>query len=501
METKVEALKDNRVKVVVTIDAKDIDARIKKTYKDFAFKYNFPGFRKGKAPRPIIDNMLGAEAVVATVTDDMVNETYPRAIDDVNVYPIGKPVFGEDTGLVEGGKPFEYAFEVDVKPDLELSGYEPVKIEMPADGASDGEIDDQIENLREHYFDYEDAAATAKVKAESYVDLALKATDDAGEEIPSLSADSRLYGMGTGLLPESFDAELVGMKKGETKSFVIDVPSEPTIMMQPVMGKTEKVAFDVEVKAVKNKVLPEVTEEWVKDTLGFESIEDLRARIADSIKEQKADVLPRIKENQCLSELADRLEGEVPESLCNEAETTLLQDFFQQLQRQGASFDAYLAQHGLTPDEFKEDVKSQALDMTRQDLALDAWARHFEMTVTEEDVVAEFVKSGAPDPQKLQEEWVKNGQLHMVRNGIARTNAAKNVMDTAIVTELAPGEPLKKDEKKASKKTAAKKSSEAKKPSDKKDKGAQSAEKKSAKKPAAKKAAKKEESSETEQAK
>ncbi len=77
VETKVEALQDNRVKVTVTVDAKDIDARIKKTYKDFAHKYNFPGFRAGKAPRPIIDNALGAEAVPATVTDDVVNETYP----------------------------------------------------------------------------------------------------------------------------------------------------------------------------------------------------------------------------------------------------------------------------------------------------------------------------------------------------------------------------------------------------------------------------------------
>lgn len=93
VETKVEALEDNRTKVTVTVDAADIDARIKKTYKDFANKYNFPGFRKGKAPRPIIDNALGAEAVRATVTDDVVNGTYPLAIDDCDLYPIAKPEF------------------------------------------------------------------------------------------------------------------------------------------------------------------------------------------------------------------------------------------------------------------------------------------------------------------------------------------------------------------------------------------------------------------------
>ncbi len=189
----------------------------------------------------------------------------------------------------------------------------------------------------------------------------------------------------------------------------------------------------------KNKVLPEVTDEWVKDTLGFENVADLRTRVADSILEQKEEVLPRIKENQCLSKLADRLQGDVPEAMCEEAETSLLQDFFQQLQRQGVSFDAYLKQQGITPDRFKEDVKAQAADMTKQDLALDAWARHYSMEVTDEDVAEEFVKSGVEDPKKLQEEWRKNGQLHMVKNGIARTRAAEDVMEKAVVTIVEPG--------------------------------------------------------------
>ena len=120
VETKVEALEDNRTKVTVTVDAADIDARIKKTYKDFANKYNFPGFRKGKAPRPIIDNALGAEAVRATVTDDVVNGTYPLAIDDCDLYPIAKPEFDE-TDLVEAGKPYTFSFTVTVKPEIETT--------------------------------------------------------------------------------------------------------------------------------------------------------------------------------------------------------------------------------------------------------------------------------------------------------------------------------------------------------------------------------------------
>ena len=113
--------------------------------------------------------------------------------------------------------------------------------------------------------------------------------------------------------------------------------------------------------------------------MGFESVEDLRARIAESVTSQKADMMPRLKENACLYALAERVEGDVPEAMLEDAEASLIQDFFQQLQSQGMTFDVYLAQQGITPDQFKEDVKKQAEDMSKQDLALDAWARHFGM--------------------------------------------------------------------------------------------------------------------------
>ncbi|RNL38454.1 trigger factor [Paraeggerthella hongkongensis] len=466
VETKVEALQDNRTKVTVTVDAKDVDARIKKTYKDFANKYNFPGFRKGKAPRPVIDNALGKEAVRATVTDDVVNGSYPLAIDDCDLYPIAKPEF-EDTDLVESGKDYTFSFTIAVKPEFELSGYEPVAIELPAEGVTEQEIDDQVEALCEHYYTYEDAAAATKVKEDSYIDLAMKATDDKGEDIPSLITENRPYGLGAGLFPAEFDEQLVGLKKGQTATFTLDMPADAPIMLSALQGKTEKINFEVEVKVVKKKIMPEVNDEWVKETLGFEGVEDLRTRIAETVTQQKADLMPRLKENACLNAISERLEGEVPAGMVEENEASLIQDFFQQMQAQGMTFDVYLMQQGLTPDQFKADVKQQASDMAKQDLALDAWARHAGMSVSDEEVTDEFVKSGVENPEALQAEWRANGQLHMVRQGVLRTKAVKDLMDTAVVTEL---DLSKKDEgKKPAKKAAAKKKAAPKKAAEKKE--------------------------------
>lgn len=488
VETKVEALKDNQVKLTVTVEAKEIDDRIKKTYKDFAHKYNFPGFRQGKAPRPIIDNALGAEAVRATVTDAVLNELYPLAADENNLYPVSQPQFEDQEALVEAGKPFTFTATISVKPELELSSYSPVEIELPSENATDEEIEAQIDQLREHYYAFEDDAASAKIAEDGYADLTMKVTDDAGEEIESLTTESRLYGLGVGLFPATFDTELIGLKKGQKKSFDIDITSDSSIMTSSLAGKTEKIHFDIEVLVVKKKNLPEVTDEWAKDTLGFEDVADLRKRIAESIEQQKQEMLPGMRENACLNVIAERLEGDVPQSMTDANEADLLQSFFQQLQTQSMSFDMYLMQQGLTADQFKDDVKQQATDITKQDLALDAWARHAKMEVTGKDLTEEFVKSGAEDPEALEAEWRANGQMHMLRQGILRTRAVKEIMDGAVVTELTGAKAEKKsDAKKAPAKKAAAKKSSAKKDEGDKAEGEAPAKKASAKKAAPKK--------------
>ena len=320
VETKVEALEGNRAKVTITLDAKDVDARIKNTYKEFANKYNFPGFRKGKAPRPIIDNALGKDAVRASVADEVVNGLSPIAIDEKGLFPISKPEFDEVPGLVEDGKEYSYTFTIECKPEVELDSYEPVEIELPGEEATDEEVEDQIEHFREHYFTFKDAPANTKVKVDSELTIAMKAADDKGEDIESLTTEERPYTMGAGLLPEEFEEKLVGLKKGQTAEFDLDMPANPPVLLRALKDKTEKIHFDVEVKAVRKKILPEVTDEWVKETLGFENVEDLRTRLAESLTAQKKAMLPGLKERACLNKLIERMEVEVPAAMAEAAE-------------------------------------------------------------------------------------------------------------------------------------------------------------------------------------
>lgn len=491
MKTKVEALEGNKVKLTVTVDAKEINERIKKTYKDFAHKYTFPGFRKGKAPRPIIDNALGAEAVLATVTDEAINDAYPKAIEEADIFPVARPEFEDQDVLAKDGKDLVFAATVEVKPEFELSNYDPIKIDMPPREATEDEINGQIDALRDYYFTLEDSAASAKITDTSYVDLKIKASNDKGEDMPALSSDSRTMELGQGVFPPVFDNELVGMKKGQKKSFDVPVDNEDAKMMTLTPSKTDSIHFDVEILAIKKKVLPELNDEWAAE-MGFENVDVLKDGIKDTISQQKAEHYDRLIEDKTLFELGQRIDADMPEALVQDAEQRLMSNFFQQLQQNSLTLDAYLTQQGLTNEQFKEDIKMQATEITRQDLALDAWARHAKMKVTDKDITQEFKDSGAEDPAKLEAQWRENGQMYLIKEGILRTRATKDLIDTAEVTVL-----TEQDEKPAKKASSTKKSTTAKKdtaakketPAKKATKSTAKAADKSDKKPAAKKAA------------
>ena len=263
--------------------------------------------------------------------------------------------------------------------------------------------------------------------------------------------------MGSGILPSEFDEKLLGLKKGQSAQFELEIGDKPAELLRVVADEHKKLNFDVEVKAVRKRVLPEVTDEWVKAKFNFETVADFRNNIAEGITAQKQAMAPGVKERACLNALAGRVDIEPPAALVEIARRNLAQELFQQLQASAMSFDAYLNMLGMNSETFKEDLEKQATDTAKQDLALDAWARHYGIEVTDEDVANEFAAAGVEDPKKLEAEWRQAGQLYMIREGVLRTKAVKDLMDKAKVSEAKPeAKDEKKSEKKASKKSAKK---------------------------------------------
>ena len=442
MNITLENLEDNKVKAIVVVDKGIVKNKVGSIYKDFAKKYNFPGFRKGKAPRPVIDNAFGKEAILAQATEEIVNEVYPQVIEQERIFPVGSPDFN-DPGLANEGEDFKFEFTQSVKPIYKLSSYDPIEIEVPSADVTETEVEDQIKDITERYQSYEDAPEGAKLSGEECADLSIKATKEDGADVVGLSSDNAFFTPETGVYSEDFETKVKGMKAGDTKKFNLKVADDDaSILMSDVAG--QKISFEVTCNQVKIKTTPELTDEWVKETLGIDTVADLRKEIEESIKAQKEDVIPRIKENACSLELVKRFDGEVDDVMVEQTESQLLQDFFTQLQRQGISFDNFLMMQGIDSDQFKQDVKKQATDNVKQDAALDAWADNAKLEASDEDVTLEFERAGLEDPKATEAEWKRDGRLYLIREGIIRAKAMKDIMDNAKVKEITMEEYLEK---------------------------------------------------------
>lgn len=442
MNITLENLEDNKVKAIVVVDKGIVKNKVGSIYKDFAKKYNFPGFRKGKAPRPVIDNAFGKEAILAQATEEIVNEVYPQVIEQERIFPVGSPDFN-DPGLANEGEDFKFEFTQSVKPIYKLSSYDPIEIEVPSADVTETEVEDQIKDITERYQSYEDAPEGSKLSDEECADLSIKATKEDGEDVVGLSSDNAFFTPETGVYSEDFEKKVKGMKAGDTKKFDLKVADDDaSILMSDVAG--QKISFEVTCNQVKIKTTPELTDEWVKETLGIDTVADLRKEIEESIKAQKEDVIPRIKENACSLELVKRFDGEVDDAMVEQTESQLLQDFFTQLQRQGISFDNFLMMQGIDSDQFKQDVKKQATDNVKQDAALDAWADNAKLEASDEDVTLEFERAGLEDPKATEAEWKRDGRLYLIREGIIRAKAMKDIMDNAKVKEITMEEYLEK---------------------------------------------------------
>ena len=442
METTSTRNEENKIALTVTFAAEEVQKHIDAAYKQAA-KVRIPGFRPGKAPRKVLENHYGGkEYFQAEATDDLMRQSLPLAIDSQGYVPLNKPEIG-DLDLVEEGKEYSYTATFTVLPVLDLSSYDPVQIELPDEEPTTDEIDQQVDVMLDYYIDFSDVTDRA-VEAGDFLMLETEMTSD-GERIESMSGDSIPHNLGSGNMPKDFDNQLLGMEIGQTKEFDLSFAGGEGNLVD----EDKQAHAVVTVKGIQSRQKPELTDEFVKEWLEFDSVDEFRTRIADSLRARKKSELASLKERLISAELAERLNGEPSDLLITETEQGIYRDFFNTLQRSNQTLDTFLSNANISPEDFRDDIHRQATEVAAEALAFDAFARHLALEVTEDELREEFKLSGAEDPEALFAQWESNGRLSEVREGILRTKAARAVAEAAEVFE--PGK------KPAAKKAAAKK--------------------------------------------
>ena len=414
-------VQDGKLTATVTIPAADVDAAIKKAYKDAAHKYRFQGFRPGHAPRPVIDSALGKEATLAQATNDILGSTEPAVINELDIVPV-KDADYEGIELVKDHEDYAYQVVFPLRPTPALSSYDPVEIEMPPEEVTESEIDAQIDLLLGYHATFEDVEDRG-VEDSDFVTVNVKNIKNA----EALAGESRMIAMGSGNLPQAFDEGLMGMKIGETKE----------ISWTPEVEGAEEAAVEVTVNGIKARKLPELTDEFAKTGFGFDDIAAMRDAVKEELAADKTSRFPQLKENRAVAKLAERLElDEMDADYEQSVFQELGQNFLQSLAARGMSLDAWLQANGLSSEQFIADLHHQADDVARESLALDALARELKVEVTEEDVDKEFQSAGVEDPDTVRERFVAEGRMPAVRDSIRRSKAVDWLVENAKVTEV-----------------------------------------------------------------
>ncbi|WP_251212895.1 trigger factor [Adlercreutzia murintestinalis] len=387
-----------------------------------------PGFRKGKAPRTVLEQQVGGHAnAMGGVAEVLINQNAFEAIDGADVIFLDEPQFNV-ADMPEEGAPFTFTVSGPVAPKMELTSYDPVSIEMPPSEPTEAEVGSQIQELREHYHTYRDIEDADHAAADGdYAMLTMTIVDADGKVVPGLRNTSRLIGLGAGTMPAAFDEHIIGSKAGDTLEFDFEAVDDEG---NAPLGEGKLHAI-VEVKSFREYVLPALDDAFA-EKVGAKDVEDMRNQLRQAIHMQKTQELPTLKVDRAIEAALERLDGEVPAYFSDFLRQDVGREFMQNLQDQGTNLQQWMLQNSVDGDAMKEDIEREAQRRAAIDCMLEAVFAHNGWTVTDEDIDALF--EGEKDPQATRASWEKAHRMADVRKMARRSKAAEWLADTATVT-------------------------------------------------------------------
>lgn len=461
LKTSVERLEGTTVKLTVTVPAADVDAAIAEAYSRVGKKLRIPGFRKGHAPRPVVDNYVGREHVLAEATEAVLNDYYAKAVDAEGLRPVQSPET-EALETVQQGEEFTFEAEVVTRPEFVLESADDITVEVPPRAVSDAELEAQIDELRERFASLEPVEDRG-IGADDFALISFVGFVD-GETYEGNEVDKYLYEMGRGLMPKEFDEGLIGLEPGVETRVEFQIPE--TSSKEEYVGKMAQ--FDVVVHEVKAKILPEVDDEFASQ-MGFESIAEMREDLRLRLDAQKQMGFDRAKEKAAREELARRVPGDIPEAMIQGRMRSLFTDFERRLQEQGTSLEAYSHATGLTSEILEAELHKDAEQLVREDLALEALFRDKGMEVSDAEVdeeISEIARASQSTVEEARKKWEEMGLMPVIEEGVMHRLAVGWLMENVKVVEVEPAgetdqEPAAAEKKKPAKERSATKADEA----------------------------------------
>ena len=425
MKSSVDQLNDTRVKVTVEVPFSELGPELDKAYQALAQQINIPGFRRGKAPRQLIDARVGRGPVLEQVVNDMLPTRYGQAIEELDIKALGQPNI--DITKLEDGDVIEFVAEVDVRPEFDLPDFSDISVEVPALGSTEERIDHELEHLRERFGSLK--TVDREAGDEDFITLNLSATVD-GEEIEDAKVEDMSYRVGSGDLIEGLDDAVKGLKADESATFT------SKLVFGEYADKDAEVT--VTVTAVKERELPELDDDFAQMASEFDTVEELRADLASGAEESaKAEQAASIRE-EVLKVALEKTQFPLPASVVDEQVNAQVQQLMGQLGGDEALFEKLLEAQGTSREEFNEQTRTSAEEAVRTQLFLDVLAEKEEPEVTQDELNDHIVFTArryGVEPQQFLMQLQQSGQLLNLVSDVRRGKALANAICSVTVKD------------------------------------------------------------------
>ncbi len=398
MSLQVEKLEGNMAKLTIEASADDFEEALEKAYQKNKSRLSVPGFRKGKVPRKMIEQMYGKEVFFEEAANIVIPSAYAKAVDECTEDIVSQPTI--DIVQLEVGKPFIFTAEVALKPEVTLGQYKGIEVDKADITATDKEVEDAIEKERENN------ARTITVDDRPVQDGDVVVLDFEGfmdgVAFEGGKGENHSLTIGSGAFIPGFEDQLIGAEID--KEVEVNVTFPESYQEASLAGKPA--VFQCTVKEIKEKQLPDLDDEFASEVSEYDTLEEYRESVRKYIEERKEEDAKKAKEEKVVDAIIEGAQMDIPEAMITTQQRQMADEFAQRIRMQGISIEQYFQVTGLTRAAFMEQMKPQAESRIKSRLVLEAVAKAENIEASEEEYQAE-IKKMAEDYQMEEAELVE----------------------------------------------------------------------------------------------
>lgn len=426
MSVQVEKLEKSMAKLTIEVSAEVFGTAMNQAYQKMKKRISIPGFRKGKAPRAMVEKMYGPGIFYEEAANIAIPDAYEEAAKESGLDIVAQPEI--DVVQIEKGQPFIFTATVAVKPEVALGDYKGIEVEKQNTEVTDEDVNAELDKVREknsRMITIDERATedgdTVVIDFDGFVD---------GERFEGGKAEDYELVLGSHSFIDTFEEQLVGKNIGDEVDVNVTFPDQ--YQAEELQGKPA--LFKVKIKEIKVKELPELDDDFAQDVSECDTLEEYKEETKKKLSEAKEEAAKNQKESAVIDKIIENAQMEIPEQMLNAQVRQMTQEFAQRLQMQGLSLEQYMQFTGMSPHSLTEEIKPQALKRIQSRLVLEAVADAENIEVSEEDIdkeIGEMAKMYQMEAEKLKETIGEEEKKHISRD-IAVQKAVELVVDAAV---------------------------------------------------------------------